>query len=131
MQTGLVSDNVLVGVGTNPLASFTVISPEDDVYVDDCQSTRPLYCPGVYYIERTLPTIQDLLTQLQYNQSCSQLGPIDLPIPCDIEENQPENTIGKYGCYRYTCIIEFSIILYSFSFGKSECHSSHLPTYCD
>ena len=63
------------------------------MYVDDCQSTRPLYCPGVYNIERTLPTIQDILTRLQDNQSCSQLGPIDLLIPC----NYTVNTVGTDG----------------------------------
>lgn len=76
------TDTVLVGVSADPSAPFTVISPADGVYVEDCQASRPLYCPGVYYMERTLPSIQDIV--LKGNQSCSQLGPIDLNIPCSL-----------------------------------------------
>ena len=74
------------------------------MYVDDCQATRPLHCPGAYYLERTLPTIQDIVTQLTNNQSCSELELIDLPIPCDDSriESQDGNIInGKY----YSCVI--------------------------
>ena len=65
----------------DPSAPFTVISPADGVYVDDCQPpSEPLYCPGVYYMERTQPSIQKILTQLQADQPCSDLGPIALNI---------------------------------------------------
>ena len=88
------SDTVLVGVSADPSAPFTVISPADGVYVDDCQPSRPLHCPGVYYMKRTLPSIQDIITELQVNQSCSQLGPIDLNITCSLSTTKtPQPTV--------------------------------------
>ena len=76
--SSLFTDTVLVGVSENASAPFTVISPADGVYVDDCLPTKP-YCPGVYYMERAQPSIQGIL---QAGQPCSDLGPIDLDIPC-------------------------------------------------
>jgi hypothetical protein len=74
-------NTVLVGVSGDPSAPFTVISPADGVYVDDCQPpSEPLYCPGVYYMERTQPSIQNIVTQLQPGQPCCDLGPIHLNI---------------------------------------------------
>ena len=61
----------------DPLAPFTLISPADDVYVVDCQASTPLPCPGVHYVERALPIIQDIFTRLQ-NASCSDLGDINI-----------------------------------------------------
>ena len=72
-----VSDAVLLGVSEDPLASFTLISPADGVYVADCQASTPLPCPGVHYVERALPIIQDIFTRLQ-NASCSDLGDINI-----------------------------------------------------
>lgn len=40
----------------------------------------PIYYPGVYYMNRSLPIIQEIITQLQANQSCNDLGPFDLNI---------------------------------------------------
>ena len=59
-QCDFVSDAVLLGVSEDPLASFTLISPADGVYVADCQASTPLPCPGVHYVERALPIIQDI-----------------------------------------------------------------------
>ena len=91
------SDTAVVGVSADPSEPFTVISPADGVYVDDCQPSRPLHCPGVYYMKRTLPSIQDII--LKGNKSCSQLGPIDLSIPCSLPNDAttitPYTSIGK------------------------------------
>ena len=89
----IISDTVLVGVSGDPSAPFTVISPADGVYVDDCQPpSEPLYCPGVYYMERTQPSIQNIVTQLQPDQPCSDLGPIHLNIPCPTAMPRPTST---------------------------------------
>lgn len=95
------TDDVLVGVSADPSAPFAVISPTDGVYVDDCHASRPL-CPGVYYMDRTLPTLQNIITRLQVNQSCSQLGLIDLHIPC-VETTPSPTAPCIEGSKDFTC----------------------------
>ena len=72
---------VIIGVDTNSSSLFSIISPEDNVYVDDCLSSRPLKCSGIFHFQKTLSVIEHLITQLSNNRMCSRLGGIDFD-PC-------------------------------------------------
>ena len=69
---------VLIGVDPVSLTSFTVISPSESIYMEDCYASTPFTSPGVIYLQKTMPAIQYLITHLQNISSCHQLGPIDL-----------------------------------------------------
>ena len=60
------------------LTLFTVISPSESIYLEDCHASTPFTSPGVIYFQKTMPAIQYLITHLQNISSCHQLGPIDL-----------------------------------------------------
>ena len=72
---------VIVGVETNYTEMITfvsVVSPDDNLYVDTCFTKEPLDCSGIFHFQKAQPVIRDLVTQLGNNASC---GFIDFD-PC-------------------------------------------------
>lgn len=140
---------------------FTIISPVDGVYEDgcglyedSCQSNMPIYYPGVYYMKRSLPVIQEIITQLQANQSCNDLGPFDLnitytclPLPTTSiqmnissvsvsstitvsQTNTPTNKHGK----QYTILLyllTYPCITFRCSTDRTSSHYSNCGAGCD
>ena len=96
------------------------------MYVDDCQATRPLHCPGAYYLERTLPTIQDIVTQLTNSQSCSELGPIDLPIPCPVMSPCSSGNSKHIAQIVTELVLLFSFAKGAFNFAALHVHVGFL-----
>lgn len=123
--TAICADVVLVGVSEDSSMPFAIISPDDDVFVSDCEASSAMHCPGVHYVNRSLPEVQDVLSTLSANGTCRDLGPINItilgincttpihPSPTPIPSTTPmqENSIsygedirGKYSCtHMYTC----------------------------
>ena len=97
---------------------FAIIAPDDDVFVDNCEAPSDMHCPGVHYVNRSLPNVQDILNTLRANGTCSNLGPINitsLEINCATPINLPqtptpstnptqENSYGKLQGYTNTYV---------------------------
>ena len=84
-------------VSVNFSMTFTLVSPEDNVYVEDCLATKPLNCSGLYHFQKTrLPVLQSLIEKLKTNPSCSGLEPVDFD-PCYTEPptTSSASTLGK------------------------------------
>ena len=85
------ADNVMfaIGVGEESLMPLSVVSSLDGVFIDDCTANSSVQCSGVYYVNRSLASVQELLDVLQTNKTCKGLGPINitaLEIDCSVPQ---------------------------------------------
>ena len=74
---------------------IAIIAPDDGVF-GDCEAVSDKHCPGVHYVNRSLPDVQDILNTLKTNGTCSNLGPINvttLGIDCTTPINLPQTPV--------------------------------------
>ena len=74
------ADDVMfaIGMGEKSSMPLSVVSSVDGVFIDDCTTNSSVQCSGVYYVNRSLVSVQKLLVVLQTNKTCRGLGPINI-----------------------------------------------------